>query len=206
VLGSGSERAWLIRRAEASDLEAIVEVHMSSFPGFFLAFLGPKFLKVFYQEVQAHRHGILQVAETGLKIVGFVAGVTQQADFYRYLVKERKWAFAFAAMGAAARRPMIVPRLIRALGKPHESITSAAACLMSIAVAPASASTGIGAALVRSFSEELRRRSIKRFCLTTDRDGNDKVNNFYQKCGFKLTQVFCTYEGRWMNEYVMEVE
>lgn len=179
---------------------------MSSFPGFFLTFLGPQFLRLLYREINENPQGILNVAVINTRITGFVAGVTEQAGFYRDLVRRRKWAFAMAALSALARRPLIAPRLMRALKKPRDSSASAPACLMSIAVAPASASIGLGTALVRSFCEELRRRSICTFCLTTDRDGNDNVNNFYRTRGFELTQTFRTPEGRWMNEYIMKIK
>jgi GNAT superfamily N-acetyltransferase len=194
-------KEWIIRKAEYRDIDQIVEVHMSSFPGFFLTFLGFRFLKLLYQEINAHPHGILQVAVTNSKIIGFAAGVMEQAGFYRCLIGKRKLAFAIAALNAACRRPTIAPRLIRALRKPRDVSSSTP-----IAVMPTNASAGIGTSLVQSFCEELRRRSICHFCLTTDRDGNDKVNNFYLTHGFELAQAFRTHEGRWMNEYVMHIK
>ena len=37
--------------------------------------------------------------------------------------------------------------------------------------------------------------------LETDAEGNDGVNRFYVKNGFKLEREFITAEGRRMNEY-----
>lgn len=206
VISDQELKKWVLRRAEQGDIDQIVEVHLSSFPGFFLSFLGPRFLKLLYQEIRSHPQGILAVATMDSRVVGFVAGVTEQSGFYRSLVQRRKWAFAIAAFNAFVRSPSIAPRLLRALKKPRDSSASAAACLMSIAVTPIKASKGLGTALLQSFCEELRRRSICTFCLTTDRDGNDNVNNFYRTRGFELTQTFCTREGRWMNEYVMKIQ
>jgi ribosomal protein S18 acetylase RimI-like enzyme len=195
-----------IRQAERYDLDQIVEVHMSSFPGFFLTFLGLRFLKLLYQEIQSHPRGILHVATIDSRVVGFVAGVTEQSGFYRSLVQRRKWDFAFASVNAVLRKPNIVPRLFKALRKSNDSKAFIPACLMSIAVDPNSASVGVGTALIQSFSNEMRCRSISSFCLTTDRDGNENVNSFYRSRNFKLVRTFCTSEGRWMNEYVMEIK
>jgi ribosomal protein S18 acetylase RimI-like enzyme len=209
LFGTGHDQGrkkLTIRQAERQDLDQIVEVHMSSFPGFFLTFLGLRFLRILYQEIQSHPRGILHVAIIDSRVVGFVAGVTEQSGFYRSLMLRRKWDFAFASAKAVLRKPNIVPRLFRALRKPNASKVSIPACLMSIAVDPNSASVGVGTALIQSFSNEMRCRSISSFCLTTDRDGNDNVNRFYRSRDFKLTQTFCTSEGRWMNEYVREIK
>ena len=75
-----------------------------------------------------------------------------------------------------------------------------------VAVRPEYAAGGIGARLVEDFSEGMRRRQVGRYCLTTDRDGNDRVNAFYQRLGFSVSRTYRTSEGRWMNGYVKELE
>lgn len=206
----GTERtecAWRVREARTEDVDAVVGIHLLSFPGFFLTFLGADFLCLLYLEILKDKEGILLVADQAGAPGGFVAGVTRQSGFYGRLLRKRKWRFAAAAAGALLRRPSIAARLLRALKRPKEaSEASAEACLMSIAVAPQAAGRGLGAALVRAFCDELRLRSVSRFCLTTDRDRNDEANGFYAKLGFVLSRTFTTPEGRRMNEYVMSLE
>ena len=196
-----------VRRAHSGDIDPVVAIHVRSFRGFFLTFLGPSFLKLFYSEVFASAEGILLVAESDSRVVGFVAGVTQQSGFYRRLLKRRKWTFARASLGALLKKPSIAGRLFRALRKHNETTESpAAACLMSIAVTPGTEGRGLGATLVRAFCDDLRERSVSDVCLTTDRDGNDAVNAFYARMGFTLVRTFTTPEGRRMNEYFMRLE
>ena len=38
-----------IRPMLESDVEAVVEIHLRTFPGFFLSFLGPDFLALLYR-------------------------------------------------------------------------------------------------------------------------------------------------------------
>jgi ribosomal protein S18 acetylase RimI-like enzyme len=76
---------------------------------------------------------------------------------------------------------------------------------MSIAVRPESAGKGIGKWLVEAFCKELANRGATAVCLTTDRDKNDQVNQFYQRLGFQLSQTFVTPEGRAMNEYFISL-
>jgi len=195
-----------VRAMQAGDVPEVVRIHLESFSGFFLSFLGPKFLALFYEGVLEHPQGVALVAESGEGIDGFVAGVTEQAGFYRRLVKSRVHRFAWASLGAAARRPRIVPRLFRALGQSRLSERAAApACLMSIAVRPGAAGKGAGRELVSAFSGAMAGRGVTEYCLTTDRDGNDRVNQFYQRLGFRLVRSFVTPEGRAMNEYLMTV-
>jgi len=193
-----------IRDMRLEDIPAVVGIHLQSFPGFFLTFLGPSFLKLLYEGVGRHPQGIALVSESDSGIDGFVAGVADQSGFYRRLIKTRVVRFAGASLGAVLRRPRIVPRLVRALGQSRQSERSAArACLMSIAVRPGASGKGAGRALVSAFSEAMAARGIREYCLTTDRDFNDRVNQFYLRLGFRLSGTFVTPEGRAMNEYIM---
>ncbi len=201
------ELALTIRKMEDSDVPQVVEIHLKSFPGFFLSFLGARFLTLFYKGVLADTQGIGLVACSENRMVGFVVGVVDQRGFYRNLIRRQWWKFGVAAMGAALRRPVIIPRLVRALKQPdYVGKSCAAACLMSIAVHPVVQGQGVGQMLIEAFSAEAKRRGVKAYCLTTDRDSNARVNRFYQGLGFRLGRTYVTPEGRAMNEYVISLE
>ncbi len=196
----------IIRQAEERDLDAVTRVHLQSFPGFFLSCLGPRFLRLLYEEILSSADGVLIVADEGGSVVGLAAGTMAQVRSYRSLLRRRMIGFAFAALPSALRRPVIVPRLLRALRRPVESArSSAAACLMSLAVDPPATGTGIGGRLVGAFCDELRARGAERVCLTTDAVGNDAVNRFYERRGFCVARRLTTPEGRTLNEYVLEL-
>lgn len=194
------------RPARVADLSEIVSIHLESFPEFFLTFLGPRFLRLLYGQILGNSHGLCWVAEDeeSEELLGFVAGVTQQAGFYRDMLRRRKWSFALSAIPALLRSPGIAFRLLAALRKPADAADAGAeACLMSIGVRSAGGGRGIGSRLVHAFADDLKGRGIYQFCLTTDRDGNDPVKAFYEKEGFELWRTFVTPEGRWMNEYLL---
>lgn len=196
----------IIRPMLPDDLPQVVDVHLKSFPGFFLTFLGHNFLALLYKNMQSDPEGVVLVATCNGQIKGFVAGTMYQIGFYQRLIKRQKWSFAVAALGALLKRPAIAPRLLRALRRPADvQHASAAACLMSIAVRPESACKGIGKQLVATFCQELARRGASSVCLTTDRDNNYRVNHFYQRLGFRLSRTYITPEGRAMNEYAMSL-
>ena len=196
----------IVRHALSSDVWKIVQVHLESFPGFFLTFLGRDFLTLLYGQMRTDDDGVVLVGYQDGDLAGFVAGVLHQSGFYGRLVRQHKWAFARAALGAAVRRPVIAPRLLRALRRSaHVQQSAAEACLMSIAVRPENARRGFGQQLVRAFCTELAQRGAPVLCFTTDRDHNDRTNLFYQRLGFQLSSTFVTPEGRAMNEYVISL-
>lgn len=187
-------------------LDKVVEIHSSSFPTFFLTFLGPRFLYLLYSEILRMPESVALVAMENGEPAGFVAGVTHQSQFYSQLIRRRLFSFARASLLAAARRPSIVPRLFRALSYSRNSQeASAQALLMSIAVAPYASGKGVGQQLVKAFLAEIQAKGVSSVSLTTDRDNNERTNRFYRQLGFEVTRTYTTPEGRHMNEYLIRL-
>ena len=77
-----------LRRMEPGDVATVAELHLASFPGFFLSFLGPRFLGLYYSGVCAAPEGIALVfLNPGGEPAGFVAGATNPRGFYSRLLK-----------------------------------------------------------------------------------------------------------------------
>jgi ribosomal protein S18 acetylase RimI-like enzyme len=196
---SGGNR---IRPMRSDDVNSVIRVHMDGFPGFFLTFLGPAFLREFYSGVCADPSGIAIVYDDD-PILGFVVGTVEPSGFYKRLIQKRWWKFAFASLKPAIQRPHIVPRLLRALTLPEKTASYGpkTGMLLSLAVMQDCHGNGVGKKLVSSFLENSRKRDVEVVNLTTDAVGNDSINEFYRKLGFSLVGVFTTPEGRLMNEY-----
>lgn len=195
-----------IRPMQNSDVLAVVQVHQQSFTGFFLTFLGPAFLRELYSSTLNDPSGISYVVEQENKIIGFVVGTEQPSGFYRRLLLQHWWKFAIASLLPLLRRPIILPRLLRAFYAPATATQiSKRGTLMSIAVLPGRQGNGVGRILVGEFLKESMRRGLHQVDLTTDRDDNEAANRFYQKLGFVRTNFFITPEGRNMNEYVIDL-
>ncbi|NSW52325.1 MAG: GNAT family N-acetyltransferase [Anaerolineae bacterium] len=197
----------MIEPMKVSELRYVVSVHLDSFPGFFLSFLGPAFLYHLYHGLASDETGIHFVYKKDQSIVGFVCGSSHPEGLYRRLIKKRWWAFALASLPAVLKNPGILSRLVRALKKPSEyAAGDHSATLMSIAVSPEHQGKGIGDALVKAFVSEAKQRGCGAINLTTDRLENDAVNHFYRKMGFELVRTFVTPEGRAMNEYELLID
>jgi ribosomal protein S18 acetylase RimI-like enzyme len=193
----------IIPMAEAQ-VDAVVGVHLRSFEGFFLSFLGPRFLRLYYESIVGYPAAAGYVCVKEGRVVGFVCGTVSPSRFYSYLLRTRWWRFALVALGAVLKRPAIIPRLVRALLYPSQtSGRSDTAVLTSIAVEPAVQGKGVGAELVVTFLADMHARGVKQVSLTTDRYDNDRINAFYQEQGFHCARTLVTREGREMNEYVI---
>jgi GNAT superfamily N-acetyltransferase len=189
-------------------IQQVVDVHMQAFPDFFLTFLGPRFLREFYASFSYEPTGIGFVAEDneGGGIVGVVVGPLVPQGYFKRLLIKRWWAFCLASIGAVLKRPAVVKRLFRALFYRGESPPGPQRSLLSsIAVSPKVQGRGIGQALVERWVEEVKRRGHIGCYLTTDANDNDKINNFYQKLGWKIESTYTTPEGRVMNRYILDL-
>ena len=187
--------------------DEIVNVHMSAFPSFFLTFLGPKFLKEFYNSFIYDSAGIgfVAVDEEDDDILGVIVGPLVPDGYFKRLLKKRWLAFCLASVGAVLKRPVVIKRLFGALfyrGEAPEG--SARSLLSSIAVSPETQGRGVGKALVERWVDEAKKRGSAGCFLTTDADENETVNRFYQKLGWEIESTYKTPEGRLMNRYVLD--
>jgi ribosomal protein S18 acetylase RimI-like enzyme len=202
---SGNE-TLLTRLMKPDDCDAAVSIHIRSFQGFFLTFLGPNFLSLLYRSIVSDSSGVAFVVEEKNKIVGFVVGSTQPSGLYKRLLKKHLVAFFLSSVGAFLRKPAIFPRLIRAFTISGQQLPAEnCATLMSIAVDPTCQGKGIGKLLVKAFLSEAQLRGSHYVNLTTDVVNNESANIFYQSLGFELFRNFTTMEGRIMNEYLFKL-
>lgn len=193
----------MIIKAKLTHVPKIVIVHLASFPGFFLSFLGPRFLTLFYSGICTAPEGIAFVYLNELnQPAGFVAGTSNPRGFYSRLLKRDWFKFALASLFPVLKKPSVINRVVRAISHPSDNpLGDDVAGLFSIGVLPELQGTGAGKKLVLAFLDETRKRGCKRVFLTTDRDNNESVNAFYEKLSFVLEKQYVTPEGRRMNEY-----
>lgn len=198
--------ASLINKRRARE---VVDIHMQSFTGFFLTFLGKGFLKQLYTGFIEHEgSGIIVAVNDSDEIVGFLAYSDDMSSFYKYLIKKKLIPFAWYSGCAFLRNPKIMFRLLRAFTYSGEAKrTEKYIELSSIGVKPASEGTGVGSKLISALKVKacnLNRERTEKYeyiKLETDAVDNDGANAFYQKNGFVLDHEHATREGRRMNEY-----
>ncbi|MFN7959188.1 MAG: GNAT family N-acetyltransferase [Holophagaceae bacterium] len=205
-MGTSNSKDFQIREIQPGDIPSVVDVHLASFQNFFLTYLGRAFLERLYREIAQELGGAFVVATApDGGIVGFAAGVPHLSRFYRKLARKRWLDFGLASLGAALRRPVIIPRLWRALHASESAgLSPCPAALMSIAVAPGTKRSGVGRSLVRHFLARMAQNGATHVCLTTDRDDNAPTIGFYESLGFWRVREFQTREGRWICEFMID--
>lgn len=183
----------------------IVEIHLSTFKGFFLTFMGSGFLHQMYSSYLLHSKSGIIIAEDESRVIGFLAYSTDMSGLYKYMIKHRLPQFAWYSIGAFFRKPGAFMRLLRAFLKPGEAKRDVEYVeLASIGVNPLCKSGGIGSKLIDALKETINFDKYEYITLETDAVNNDSVNNFYLKNGFTLVREYETHEGRRMNEYRFE--
>lgn len=202
--------SFTIRSLAPEHIDPTVKVHMNAFPSFFLTFLGPRFLKEFYRSFleDAAGIGLVAVAQDTGQVIGVVVGPFNPQGYFKRLLKRRWWAFCLASTGAILRRPTVIKRLLNAVLYRGDSpdVGPPRALLSSLAVHVDYQKHGIGRALVNAYVDVVKQRGGQGCFLTTDADGNEKVNRFYQSLGWVLESTFVTPQGRRMNRYTCDIQ
>lgn len=194
-----------IKTLETNDkkiIEQIVKIHMETFEGFFLTFMGKGFLKQMYSSYVRHDKSNILVATDENVVVGFLAYSEDMSGLYKHMIKRRLIPFAWYSLGAFFRKPKVFMRLIRAFLKPSESTRAENYIeLASIGVDPQTKGQGIGTKLIETLKNEVDFSAFEYITLETDVENNEGANKFYLKNGFRIEREFETREGRKMYEY-----
>lgn len=191
-----------VKSNEKKLVNEIVSIHLNTFPGFFLTFMGRGFLNQMYQSYCEHSKSGLLVAKEGNKAIGFLAYSSDFSDLYKYMIKTRLAKFAVYSVGAFFRRPSVFLHIIKAFLKPGEAKRKERYVeLSSIGVAPECKSRGVGSMLVSELKDLVDFNEFAYITLETDAVDNDAAIHFYEKNGFIRERIVVTDEGRKMYEY-----
>ena len=187
---------------EKSIIKQVVQIHLETFQGFFLTFMGKGFLKQLYSSYCRHNESGLLVVFEDNQPVGFLAYSGDYSGLFKYMIRTRLIPFAWFSLGAFFRKPKSFMRLIRAFSKSKETKREEKYIeLASIGVRPEFKSKGIGTSLINHFKSGVDFSKYAYINLETDADNNEAANCFYIKNGFELSRTYETKEGRKMNEY-----
>src|SRR4030066_2449989 len=145
-----------------NDVESCVRAHVPCFPQSFLSFLGPTFLKTYYDGLVHSGLAVAFVCEDAGKVIAFVTGFEQPREFYAYLLKTRLLQFSLGSIKAVLKKPAILPKLIGALVSPGKNPSGPGYIILSsIAVLPAYRRRGMASCLCQRFVAEAAVRSGK---------------------------------------------
>ena len=194
-----------VKSDEKKIIDEIVTIHLNTFTGFFLTFMGRGFLRQMYQSYCDHEESGLLVAEGDGKTVGFLAYSSDFSGLYKFIIKTRLVHFGWYSMGAFFRRPSAFLHIIKAFLKPSEVKRKEKYVeLSSIGVDPNVKSKGVGSKLIEKLKKLVDFEEYAYITLETDAVNNEGAIHFYEKNGFIRERMFVTDEGRKMYEYRFE--
>ena len=189
-------------------IEEITRIHLETFTGFFLTFMGKGFLEVMYRSYCRHPESdIIAAFDDENRVMGFLAYSHNMSGLYKYMIKTKLIPFMWFSFLAFLKKPKIFIKLVSAFLKPGESKREEEYVeVSSIGVSPAFKKMGVGSALLGYMKENIDFGRYKYINLETDAVNNEGANNFYKKNGFVLARTYTTNENRKMNEYRWSVE
>ncbi len=191
-----------VKYDEKKLIDDIVTIHLNTFTGFFLTFMGRGFLNQMYQSYCDYEEAGLLVAEEDGKAIGFLAYSSNFSGLYKFMIKTRLIQFGWYSIGAFFRRPSAFMHIISAFLKPGEAKRKEKYVeLSSIGVDPNIKSKGIGSLLIDSLKRKVDFTKFAYINLETDAVDNEGAIHFYEKNGFVRERMFETDEGRKMYEY-----
>lgn len=191
-----------VKSEEKKLIDEIVTIHLNTFTGFFLTFMGRGFLRQMYQSYCDHDESGLLVAEEDGKALGFLAFSSNFSGLYKFMIKTRLIQFGWYSVGAFFRRPSAFMHIISAFLKPGEAKREEKYVeLSSIGVDPNVKSKGIGSKLIDALKNNVDFNKFSYINLETDAVDNEGAIHFYEKNGFVRERMFETDEGRKMYEY-----
>lgn len=191
-----------VKSEERKLINDIVTIHLNTFTGFFLTFMGRGFLNQMYRSYCDHKESGLLVAENDGKTVGFLAYSADFSGLYKFMIKKRLVQFGWYSLGAFLRKPSAFMHIIRAFLKPNEVKREEKYIeLSSIGVDPTIKGKGVGSSLIDYLKKNVDLKRFAYITLETDAVNNEKAIRFYEKNGFARKRIFETEEGRKMYEY-----
>ena len=204
-IGKGKGNVIAVRKVKSEEKELIndiVTIHLNTFTGFFLTFMGRGFLNQMYRSYCEHGDSGLLVAEDNGKTVGFLAYSGDFSGLYKFMIKTRLISFGWYSVGAFFRRPSAFMHIIKAFLKPSEVKREEKYVeLSSIGVDPTIKSKGVGSILINELKRIVDFDKFSYITLETDAVNNDGAIHFYEKNGFVRERMYETDEGRKMYEY-----
>lgn len=191
-----------VKYDEKKLINDIVTIHLNTFTGFFLTFMGRGFLNQMYTSYCDYEEAGLLVAEEDGKAIGFLAYSSNFSGLYKFMIKTRLIQFGWYSIGAFFRRPSVFMHIISAFLKPGEAKREEKYVeLSSIGVDPNIKSKGVGSLLIDSLKHIVDFTKFAYINLETDAIDNEGAIHFYEKNGFVRERMFETDEGRKMYEY-----
>jgi ribosomal protein S18 acetylase RimI-like enzyme len=165
-------------RGHRAICKKVAQIHAKNLTVGLLPVLGQPFLEGLYRSAARDRSSVLIVAVEEGRVIGFAMGSIYPPSFYlgSMLVSFPR------ILGAIAKRPRVLGRILSVLRYAARSNSNPAAELLSIAVCRKCRGTGVSVALLREFKLKMMVNDVHSFRVTAA-DTQMAALKFYRKNG-----------------------
>lgn len=190
----------VVRKATKNDIPLVVKIHLDRFSSFFLTSLGEFFLFNFYLAF-LKKPGVLLVLEDYGEIKGFAAGSNKNKAFFKKLLFNNMFGFTNSGIKILFTNPLALKRIVSNINNAEKNNIIFAELL---SIATVKNKKGYGKILLNEFENEIEKNSKEKLpiSLTTDFKNNDKAIQFYKNAGYKIFEIFESYENRKMIRFI----
>jgi len=177
------------RIATTTDLANIAQVHISCFPGTFIASFGNKLIENYYEEY-IKEENLFIIAEEGNEILGFCMGYRTGSKARENFMQKNKLRLALRMAWLCLTFNKLAISKCLAFIKPKKTSNEvrkpqAEGDLLSICVTDACKGKGVAKDLVSEFEKLLRDKGIADYTLSVYKT-NKRAIHFYEKCGLSF--------------------
>ena len=177
----------IVTRLPAADLERLAVLHRTSLPRSILSVMGQAAVVRYYRQVIASPTELVAIARNDLGMIdaGVVVSRTPGTLLRRFA------AAAPVALATELGRNLLLSsdlrrRFVRRLRESEPHGTEGLPELVQIFTDASLRGRGIGADLVSSCEDALRRGGVPAYVIRTHRDGNEAGIRFYTRLGFTI--------------------
>jgi glycosyltransferase involved in cell wall biosynthesis len=172
-----------VRPAGVEDAAALARLHISAIQTGFLPRLGHRFMTVLYRALVGWEAAVVLVADPGGGPIGFVAGGTDTARFYRYFFRRYLLPAVWTALPALLR-PRNLRRAVETAR--YGGVSATGAELLAMAVDEGWRGAGIGLRLGHDFLDAMTRLGHDPVRVVVG-DDNEVAKSAYRRMGFVAT-------------------
>jgi len=190
--------------AQKKDALQIASIHKKEISQGFLSSLHISFLKNLYSAIIESDAGFCLVAREGDQVVGFISGVTDINNIYRYFLK----TYFFSSIVLLSKKFFnitAVKKMIETLLYPVKEKNLPSAELLTMAVSGQFQGQGIAGKMFLEFISEMKKRNITSFKVLVGEELLPAMH-FYEKNGFVFLKNITLHDNKISKIYLYDIK
>jgi ribosomal protein S18 acetylase RimI-like enzyme len=174
-----------IRKIQNEDCSYLASLHLEYFGPSIIAAFGERFLNAAYEGMIGARWGRTIVLLKDKQKLGFVTVVFDSGKFFLEILSKKGLVMGFEVLKAAARNPLLIRNVLRAMSYPGSFSGETKAELLTVITRSNARGMGVGSRLMEEVIRIFQEAGIKRFKVSVKKNWTRAVD-FYLQRGFDV--------------------